>query len=217
MAQSGRYELIYFNIRGYGEISRLIFKLVGVDFVDSRFPTTPEQVHPEWDIVKDSGKFPFNRVPILVIDGKHILAQSAAIERYLSKQFGLFGKDDIEAAHIDSVCEQLNDVMLAFWAQLEAPTEEAADQLRNTFYQKQLPEFVRLFERWLSKTSSGHFVGDKFTLADVKFLHIFSELDDQSLVSSALKSAPLLSALRNRLATHPNIAKWIKERPKTNI
>jgi len=214
MAQGHKYVLKYFNVRALGETSRLLFKLANVDFVDERFPMNSSFERPEWEVVKDSGEFPFNKIPILIVDGKHTITQSPAIERYLAKQFGFFGKDDLEAARIDSVLEQIIDVQSAY-SNYRGAGEEKKAQLKTKFYTEQLPEFVRLFERWLKAEGTGHFVGHNFSVADVKVYYRFSFYDDQEAVSAALKTAPLLHALIEKLANNPHIAKWAKERPVT--
>jgi len=214
MAQVDKYVLKYFNVRVLGETSRLLFKLANVDFVDERYPRIPYEKEPSWELVKDSGQFPFNKLPILIVDGKHTIGQSAAIERYIAKQLGFFGKDDLEAARIDSVLEQLGDIQSAFNVYRIASGEEKT-QLKTKFYAEQLPEFARLYERWLKAEGTGHFVGHSFSVADVKVYFRFSSYDDQDAVSAALKSAPLLHALIQKVANHPHIAKWVKERPVT--
>jgi glutathione S-transferase len=51
---------------------------------------------------------PFGKAPILEIDGKQT-HQSAAICRYLAKQFGLNGSNDWEALEIDAIVDTLTD------------------------------------------------------------------------------------------------------------
>jgi len=45
----------------------------------------------------------------LEVNGK-VLAQSAAIIRYLGKQFNLAGEDDFEAAQCDEMIEAMTDL-----------------------------------------------------------------------------------------------------------
>lgn len=52
--------------------------------------------------------FVWEQVPLLETEGV-VIAQSRAIERFLAKRFGFFGKNDVEAALIDSVSEELAD------------------------------------------------------------------------------------------------------------
>lgn len=51
---------------------------------------------------------PFGQMPVLDIDGK-TYTQSSAIARYLGKQFGLAGKDDLENLQIDIAVNVFQD------------------------------------------------------------------------------------------------------------
>jgi hypothetical protein len=51
---------------------------------------------------------PFGKTPVLEVDGKQI-HQSAAICRYLAKQFGLNGSNDWEALEIDAIVDTFTD------------------------------------------------------------------------------------------------------------
>lgn len=52
---------------------------------------------------------PYGQLPMLVTDRKKV-AQSTAICRYLAKQYGLAGKDDWEALHIDATVDTIHDI-----------------------------------------------------------------------------------------------------------
>lgn len=54
---------------------------------------------------------PFRQVPALEIDGK-MYAQSGPICRYLAKQVGLAGKNDIENLEIDMMVDLFHDFKL---------------------------------------------------------------------------------------------------------
>lgn len=55
---------------------------------------------------------PFGQMPVLDIDGK-IYAQSTAISRYLAKQVGLSGKDDMENLAIDMAVDLFHDFRMS--------------------------------------------------------------------------------------------------------
>jgi len=115
-----QYKLNYFNIRGRGEIIRLVFAAGGQKFEDHRIEFA------QWPEFKP--KTPFGQLPSLEIhDGNHVtnLSQSIAIcnfhikiyknrfvfnlkhltqsylARYLARKFGLAGKNDLESAEIE--------------------------------------------------------------------------------------------------------------------
>lgn len=90
------YKLHYFDLRGLGELARLVFAAAGQKFEDVRIP---RDKWPEW-----KAKSPFGQAPYLeVIDGSNsfTLSQSKAIARYLARKFGLAGKTEEESAIID--------------------------------------------------------------------------------------------------------------------
>src|SRR4051812_27413006 len=91
--------LVYFNAKGLAETSRILLALAHVDYVDQRYPI--EIVDPikhiyvrnEFDIDKKAGKFDksMGKLPILRVKDFYgtftEIAQSKAIERYISKQY----------------------------------------------------------------------------------------------------------------------------------
>ena len=90
------YKLYYFDVRGLAEVIRLVFAAAGQKYEDVRF-TRDKWL--EW-----KSKAPFDKAPFLEItDGSKAftISQSKAIARYLSRKFGLAGKDDDESALID--------------------------------------------------------------------------------------------------------------------
>ncbi len=93
-----RYKIVYFNGRGKAEVSRLLFHLVDQHFEDVRIERQ------DWPSYKPH--MPFGQVPILEItNGSEVivLAQSAAIGRFLANKFNLAGKTDLERARVDMV------------------------------------------------------------------------------------------------------------------
>uniref|UniRef100_A0A915PCD4 Glutathione S-transferase 1 n=1 Tax=Setaria digitata TaxID=48799 RepID=A0A915PCD4_9BILA len=95
------YKLTYFNYRGRAEVIRLLFAQANVSYEDVRISRK------EWPALKS--KTPFGHVPILEVNGK-VLAESHAIEKYLARKFGLLGADEWEAAKIDEIVMNLEDL-----------------------------------------------------------------------------------------------------------
>ncbi|XP_052811356.1 probable glutathione S-transferase 5 isoform X2 [Mya arenaria] len=118
-----KYELVYFDGRGRGENSRLLFTVAGVSFTDTR--VTVE----DWPKLKP--ETPQGTLPYLVIDGKLKLGQSLAIARYLAREFKLYGEDKLQMAFVDELLEISVDLGAqyekAFFAQDEAQKLTLAD------------------------------------------------------------------------------------------
>ena len=90
------YKLNYFNLRGRGELIRLIFAVAGQKFEDHRFELTHWHEH--------KSRAPFGKAPWLeIFDHDHttVLAQSPTIARYLARKFHLAGKNEIEMAELE--------------------------------------------------------------------------------------------------------------------
>ena len=73
-----RYRLVYFDSPGRGEITRMLFTLVGsADFEDKRVSRD------QWESLKPTS--PLKELPYLEVDG-FIVAQSHAIERFVARE-----------------------------------------------------------------------------------------------------------------------------------
>lgn len=147
------YKLIYFPVRGRGEFIRYLFALAEVPYEEQiiTFDEWPSKKPGEclcfcrlvvlaigngWRFLET----PFGALPILEIDhGKHVLAQSVAIGRYLAKRFGmleyaksfmaqildsfmlgLYGKDAVEQAQVDMYVDGCVDLYPKFAPYFEA-------------------------------------------------------------------------------------------------
>ena len=137
------------------------------------------------------------------------LAQSKAIERYVAKQTGLFGKSDEEAALIDSIGELVNDLKSKYNA-------AKADHVELTkFLNEVLPLQLSYAEKFIDVYGSGYIIGNSVSLADIQLysllkLSIPAEHKVIEIVSH--KIASLLALV----ASIPGIQKWEDGRPARN-
>jgi len=195
--------LTYFNGRGLGEISRLMLAEAGVDFEDRRLE--------DIKALKEAGGLPFGQVP-LYEDGSFVLSQSNAISRYIARKHNFAGANPEQGAIAESVVEALNgDVRPAFRAISDNNlSDEKKAEAKTKFQNDILPRFTNHFEA-LIKKNGGQYSAGAFTFADVYLYYWYSTLlkDNQD----ALKNAPLLAALVERVANRPGIAAWVKKRP----
>ena len=81
------YKFTYFNGRGRGEITRLIFAAAGVAYNDHRIPLENWAAHKHEAIL--------GQLPFLEVDGK-ILPQSISIARFIARETNLAGKNNLE-------------------------------------------------------------------------------------------------------------------------
>merc|ERR1711936_570142 len=108
-AMAPKVKLTYFNLRGRAEPSRLLLAYGGIKFEDCRL--TPAFEDPkEW--LKLKPNTPYGSLPLLEWDGTCI-AQSMAVARFLAREVGLAGRDNMEAAQIDEIIDAVNDLLSA--------------------------------------------------------------------------------------------------------
>lgn len=202
------YKLIYFDSRARGEVARFLFILADVEYQDVRL----EYGGAEWLAMKP--KTPLGQLPILEVDGKK-LVQSKAIFRYLAKEFGFYGKDNLECALIDAVmdtCEQLHTPVVPLFSAEGAQKEEL---LQN--YKKEVIKTVLNGLESFFQSGNVFFLGDKLTVAD---LIAYCDIELASIVADVplddlLKDYPKLLAMRTLVDSNEKITSWIQRRPKT--
>jgi glutathione S-transferase len=202
------YKLYYFNGRGRAEIARLIFAVAGHKFEDIRYE------HEKWPSHKS--EMPLGQMPVLEIDGNK-LPQTAAIARFLAKQFRLAGKDNFEQAKVDAVADTINDLVTKYipvrWEQDETKKKE----LTKKFIEEELPKHLQNLEV-LGKLygNGGHFfVGGHITWADLYFYDVTDNL--HQVDANSINNYTWLQQNREEVAKQPKIAEYLKNRPETSF
>ncbi|KAK3931601.1 Glutathione S-transferase [Frankliniella fusca] len=196
-----KYKLHYFDLTALGEPIRFLLSYGKLDWEDIRYDDA------QWPETKK--KMPFGQMPVLDIDGK-IYAQSIAISRYLAKQVGLSGKDDLENLKIDIAVHLFLDfhTKIGDWAYDPIPNSKAAKEVdlkdKMDFYLKKFEEMV--------KENKGFLVNGKLTWGDIYFvapLKYFKALVKRDF----LEGYPLLQELVKKVESTPAIASYIAKRP----
>ena len=158
--QQPALKLHYFDITGKGEPIRLFCSYAGLTFEDHRFAS-----YDEFQAMKSSGKLAFGQVPMLEVDGKTQLVQTAAILRYLSTIAGLQPEDPLIAARVDAIMDQENDAftgtavvsyMSRFGLELDGETREKAFNVIST---EILPQQFRTVENLFKASPTGWIAG----------------------------------------------------------
>jgi glutathione S-transferase len=149
-------------------------------------------------------------VPILYIDGKAVVGQSKAIERFLAQRFGLFGANDVEGAQVDMIGEHVRDIKDAYSKAKAAGNADA-------FLATDLPNWLQKLEKCVKQTGTpGFAVGNKLSLAG---LHIYSLVtdffDNKEAAAAAAKTAPAIAAIVDNVAQHEKLKAWLASRPVT--
>ena len=96
--------ITYVNGRGRAELIRFLLSAAGVPF-------TEQFVESKEDLValRESGKLLFNQLPLLEINSLCI-TQSAAMARYIARNYNLYGASEEERV----LCDQIFDGTCAF-------------------------------------------------------------------------------------------------------
>jgi len=232
------YHLAYFNLKGLGEIIRIVFSATETPFEDYRYPISFPQgaapLKPEFDAIKHT--LPFGQVPLLdmiIIDQNHLceklfmyrsvlyrltvkkggkvfqIAQSKAIERYVAKQTGLMGSSDEEAALIDGVGELVNDLKSKFNA-------AKGDHVELTkFINDVLPLQLSYVEKFIDSYGSGYVIGNTVSLADIQlYYYLTTFIPAEHKVTEIISDK--IALLITQVASLPGIVKWEAGRAARN-
>ena len=202
---SPKVKLTYFNLRGRGEPARLLLAYGGIKFEDCRL--TPAFQDPkEWQKLKPST--PYGSLPLLEWDGTCI-AQSMAVARFIARQVGLAGRNDLESAQIDEIIDAINDLLNAS-AKVFFSKDEAE---KKKFATETIPAGLANIEARLVSRGGQFLVGNAFSWADLHVFDFCSNLPDKS----CLDKLPKIKSLTERVGQIPNIKCWVESRPKTIV
>ncbi|KAI8605612.1 hypothetical protein EDD21DRAFT_363171 [Dissophora ornata] len=203
------FELRYFGLHGLGAISRTILAVSGAKFTN----VITDRTMDDW--ASEKPKTPFGVLPLLKetsSDGRVInIAESDAIERYLSEKFDLYGSDAFEKNLVNTFVAHSNGLVVQLFlryyiikdAVLKAENKE---MLVSTI----IADWVKYHEQHLTAAgASGHYVGNKTTIADIKTAHLITMLQGftgEDLISEA--KTPALMKVKATVEMIPSLAAW---------
>nr|AYN44550.1 glutathione S-transferase S10 [Brachionus koreanus] len=198
------YKLKNFNLRGRGEIIRLIFAVSGKQYSDDRIDFE------QWWAQKN--RAPLGQLPYLKI-GSVELPQSMAIARFVARETGLSGKDSLEQTQVDAVVETIMEPVNYFYSfvfSIEDPDEK--DEAFRDFLEKQGKNGAKNVEKLIEiYGSNGYSVGDSLTWADLAiFDTVYSLLIKHPKFS---QSFPVLNRVYENVKANPSVANCVKNRP----
>ncbi|KAH9495854.1 Glutathione S-transferase 1 [Bulinus truncatus] len=202
MSETKSIKLIYFDVKGLGEILRLILTYAGKEFEDVRL------ARETWPEVKPTT--PFGQVPVLEIDGKQY-GQSVALANYLAREFGLYGKSNLEALTIDTVYQLTVDLMHAYVKVLRETDPVKKEEIRKEIQTEVGPKFLGFYEKLLQENGTGYFVGDSITLADLVLYDVCSGMLKEA-VGDFIADFPLVKKLVDTIGENERIKKYVSEK-----
>ena len=200
------YRLTYFQSRGSAELSRFIFAQAGVKYEDVRLSQE------EWAKLKPTT--PTGQLPLLEVDGR-TLTGSAAIARFLAKRFDLAGSTDLDNAELEGIHDVLVDFSLEFGKLFREKDEAKKAEILKEVQENALPNYWGILEKRLQSSPDSWIYGNKPTYID---LNIFTVQDYVVKVfPDFLQKYPGVAKLKEAVEALPNIAQWLKIRPKTEF
>jgi len=200
-----QYKLTYFNLRGRGELIRLLFAYAGQEYEDFRFEIA------EWSEYKE--KMPLKQVPVLEVDGVK-LTQSHSIARYLARTFKIAGKTDLEEAQADEYVDIIYDLISDMREMYFEQNPEKKKEMGQKFLTEKLAPQLQRIEKRLEANGGEHLVGTGLTWADIAF---YGYLDMAGVFcgEAIYENAPLMKALITTVGDNENIKKYVDSRPAT--
>jgi len=204
-----RFRLTYFNGRARAELIRLIFHATGEEFEDNRIDTG------SWQQLKPNT--PFGALPILEFDGQ-VLAQSLAIARFLSREFGIAGNSRFEEALVDSVVDTSNDILGDIIKIIFNEDDKLKKENQKKFADNIFPFTLNSLENVFAKygKGSGYVIGPNLTVADLAIFNALDQAVQAGIVQwQFFDRYKHISTLLRRLEETPRLANYLKTRPHT--
>ncbi len=196
-----KLKLTYFDIHGgRGEPARLAMHIGGVDFEDHRI---------SFQQFADARlSFPFNRVPVLEIDGVE-LSQCNSITGYVGKLAGLYPTDPLQAAFCDEALDAVEDIVSKAVATFPIKDEAKKRAAREALAEGPLKVYLQQLQAMLEARGGEYFADGRLTVADLKVMVWVRNLRSGTLdyVPQDLpdKVAPLLVEHLQRIESHPKV------------
>ena len=222
------YQLHYWpSIQGRGEFVRLALEAAGAPYVDvARGDKADGQGMPALMhyLADPSVARPPFACPLLV-DGKLVIGQTAAILLYLGPRLGLVGRSEADRLWTHQIQLTIADLLvevhdthhpigsgLYYEDQKPESLRRAAD-----FRKTRLPKFMGWFEAVLERNPRNaagvpHLVGGRLSYADLSLFQMVEGLRYAFPKASgrALKKAPLVNALHAAVSANKRIAKYLQ-------
>lgn len=203
------YKLYYFPARGRAELIRWIFTQAGVPYEDIRYTLE------EW--AKFKPQTPYGAMPALEIDGK-VYGGSGPIARYVAEQHGLAGSSPVENFELATLNDVIDDLVMRIMIMQYDKDETRKAELKKELEGTHIPKYLGILSKRITDSgcAEGWMFGQKVTYVDL-YLTLVADLLLTFVGANVLDAYPAVSKLKTSVETLPNIAKWIKERPKTEM
>jgi glutathione S-transferase len=197
------YELFYWpEIQGRGEFVRLVLEDLGAKYKERH----------DVDEALEAELAPYTFAVPALRDGKIVIAQTAAITRYLGEKHGLAPEDAGARARLHGIALTIAD-LVAEVHDTHHPLvlddyydnqKAAAAQRAKFFRESRIPKFLGYLDRLVDEIETTYVALAAFQV--VEGLHYAFPN------AMARQQYPALSALRDRVAARPRIAAYLPRR-----
>jgi glutathione S-transferase len=203
-----QYKLFYFPGKGAAEPIRLLFALKSIQYEDVRLAGD------SW--AKNKSDMPFNVMPVLEEDGKK-LGGSKVILRYLAEksEIGLAGSNPWENACLANLSDFINDMAVVMYRTHFEKDPQRKQEGDEKFLKESVPKTLGKLNEMVTK-GNGYLSFERVTWPDLQLYQTLEHLG--IFYPVVLEDYPALFKLnKERIENEPNISKWIKERPHTEL
>ena len=200
--------LVYAKMQALAEPARMLLSYSGVPY---------EDVY-AWDYYgkgwRDGAKqaTPFGQVPVLVVDDRVSIAQSGAIQRYLSTLTGTCPSDPLLAAQADALVDTAGELFVISNPVANFFTGERFKAKVDAF-EKSFGPRLNFFARSLAAFNDGpFFFGAAPMFCDFTIFHHFQIA--QTLSPKVFDGHPSVQQFMTAMADLPGLAEYLTERPQ---
>jgi glutathione S-transferase len=208
---SGDLKLYYFNLQARAEITRLILAAAGRSYEDIRFDSN------QW--LEYKPKMILGQVPVLELSDGTQIPQSLTVARYVARETGLAGSDNLESAKMDAVVDTQRDINEVFYLKVffekdETKKAEELEKFLNETLVKHVENLAKLKQAY--SQDEKYFVGTKLSWAD---LFVFNSIQALAKAVPQVQGKfgnqfkPLIDAVNG----DENIKKYLDSRPVTDF
>ena len=203
--------LHYFDLYGRGEVFRMLFTYLKMEFTDHRVQFS------EWPALKTSPLCEFGVLPVLDINGKR-LSQTKSVLRYVCQVHRLYpaATNLAEVYLVESVCDLVNDLRTPL---MTLAFEKNAEGIAK-HYEGGITTGLEMLETRLAKntTNSGFFVSGTVSMADFvvfEFLWDFFLMTEKKEAHAARvqKHQKLAEFVERMRRLNPELENYLKTRP----